>query len=251
HKFRYFTEKEIVLILHSFLIEAKPHSRPYMASLQYQEHHSCGGMLIREDLVLTAAHCKGPSTVVLGAHDISKKEKSQQRIKVAKYYPHPKFSGKYDYDIMLLKVKEYQILYQNKTIKLPKKNGKTPANIKCHVVGWGRTGNDLRPSNVLKEATEKTQFSSEWEKIWGSTFNFHHMICTKFTKKGGGVCEGDSGGPLICNKRPQGVTAFIMKDNCNNPKYPHVFTKVNFFYCMDERENERREVCCKRGLQDH
>uniref|UniRef100_A0A3P8QTW5 Peptidase S1 domain-containing protein n=1 Tax=Astatotilapia calliptera TaxID=8154 RepID=A0A3P8QTW5_ASTCA len=33
--------------------EAKPHSRPYMASLQYQEHHSCGGMLIREDFV----HC--------------------------------------------------------------------------------------------------------------------------------------------------------------------------------------------------
>lgn len=43
--------------------------------------------------------------MVLGAHDISKKEKSQQRIKVAKYYRHPKFNGKYDYDIMLLKVK--------------------------------------------------------------------------------------------------------------------------------------------------
>lgn len=48
---------------------------------------------------------RGPCTVVLGAHDISKKEKSQQRIKVAKYYRHPKFNGKYDYDIMLLKVK--------------------------------------------------------------------------------------------------------------------------------------------------
>uniref|UniRef100_A0A669D8N4 trypsin n=1 Tax=Oreochromis niloticus TaxID=8128 RepID=A0A669D8N4_ORENI len=223
HKFRYFTEKEIVLILHSFLIEAKPHSRPYMASLQYQEHHSCGGMLIREDFVLTAAHCKGPSTVVLGAHDISKKEKSQQRIKVAKYYPHPKFSGKYDYDIMLLKVKEYQILYQNKTIKLPKKNGKTPANVKCHVVGWGRTGNDLRPSNVLKEATEKTQFSSDlcvaylflYLSIYRSVFYF----------------------------LPQGVTAFIMKDNCNNPKYPHVFTKVNFFIAwMKEKMKEERFV---------
>ncbi|KAL3970190.1 G protein-coupled receptor [Sarotherodon galilaeus] len=228
--------------------EAKPHSRPYMASLQYQEHHSCGGMLIREDFVLTAAHCKfenrGPSTVVLGAHDISKKEKSQQRIKVAKYYPHPKFSGKYDYDIMLLKLEKNATLNKFvKTIKLPKKNGKTPANVKCHVVGWGRTGDDLRPSNVLKEATEKTQFSSECEKIWGSTFNFHHMICTKFTKKDGGVCEGDSGGPLICNKRPQGVTAFIMKDNCNNPKYPHVFTKVNFFIAwMKEKMKEERFV---------
>lgn len=43
-------------------------------------------------------------TVVLGAHNISKEEKSQQRIKVAKFIPHEKFTGGYDNDIMLLKV---------------------------------------------------------------------------------------------------------------------------------------------------
>lgn len=43
---------------------------------------------------------------VLGAHDISKKEKSQQWISVDKFIPHPNFNSKdqYDYDIMLLKV---------------------------------------------------------------------------------------------------------------------------------------------------
>lgn len=43
-------------------------------------------------------------TVVLGAHDLRKKEKNQQRIKVAKFCPHSSFSGKFDFDIMLLRV---------------------------------------------------------------------------------------------------------------------------------------------------
>ncbi|XP_049905346.1 mast cell protease 4-like [Epinephelus moara] len=212
---------------------SKPHSRPYMVSLQFRGHHSCGGILIREDFVLTAAHCKNTvqaMTVVLGAHDISKKEKSQQWIQVAKYHQHPKYTGKYDYDIMLLELqKKAKLDRYVKVIQLPKKDGKIPANINCTVAGWGQTGAKKPPSKVLKETTEKMQFSFECKSKWQQYFNVDHMICTKFRNKTGGVCQGDSGGPLLCNKKPVGITAFTLKDDCNNPKYPHVFTKVNFF----------------------
>uniref|UniRef100_A0A8D2HN99 Peptidase S1 domain-containing protein n=1 Tax=Urocitellus parryii TaxID=9999 RepID=A0A8D2HN99_UROPR len=43
--------------------ESKPHSRPYMAYLQFvvkHKLHKCGGFLIREDFVLTAGDSGGP-----------------------------------------------------------------------------------------------------------------------------------------------------------------------------------------------
>ncbi|XP_041857097.1 mast cell protease 1A-like [Melanotaenia boesemani] len=210
---------------------AKAHSRPYMASLQIQGHHTCGGILIREDYILTAAHCKNPQaiTVVLGAQDISKNEKSQQKIPVEKYIQHQHYNG-LDCDIMLLKLKRNATINKYvKPIGIPRKGGKIPANIKCAVAGWGRTAANGPVSNVLKEATEKIQFNSECKRKWEKNFHSQHMICTKFDRKNGGICQGDSGGPLICNKRPEGITSFTKTDDCSDPKYPHVFTKINAF----------------------
>ncbi|XP_032423401.1 mast cell protease 1A-like isoform X1 [Xiphophorus hellerii] len=211
---------------------SKPHSRPYMASLQYGTEHKCGGILIRKDFVLTAAHCilSQSDQVVLGAQNLSKKEESQQRIKVAKFYMHPKYNRGFHNDIMLLKLEKNAELNENvKPIVLPKKEKKINGNLDCLVVGWGRTGRREPISTVLKEATEKTQLKIECDKIWKENFIAQQMICTKFKRNTGGICQGDSGGPLICKNKLQGITAFTADNQCDNPKFPHVFTKVNFF----------------------
>ncbi|KPP58831.1 hypothetical protein Z043_123307, partial [Scleropages formosus] len=38
--------------------EVKPHSRPWMVSIQVNGYHTCGGILIKDQWVVTAAHCK-------------------------------------------------------------------------------------------------------------------------------------------------------------------------------------------------
>ncbi|XP_068847213.1 granzyme B-like isoform X4 [Capricornis sumatraensis] len=88
--------------------EAKPHSRPYMAYLQswnQDVRRRCGGFLVREDFVLTAAHCHGSSIkVTLGAHNIKQQERTQQVIGVRRAICHPEYNPKnFSNDIMLLK----------------------------------------------------------------------------------------------------------------------------------------------------
>ncbi|XP_067255108.1 complement factor D-like [Chanodichthys erythropterus] len=209
--------------------EVRPYSRPYMVSLQAYGHHICGGFLISDQFVLTAAHCWDGYNilmVVVGAHDL-KKSKSSDHIRVKSYIPHPKYNSnpnRNDADIMLLKL-EKKVNLNNKVGVIPLPNEGKDVKAACSVAGWGMLTSGSM-SNLLMEAKVSVMNNNECSCRWGALYSASQMICVYGY---GGSCFGDSGGPLVCGNTAVGITSFGSRRHCNSPTRPDVYTKISAY----------------------
>ncbi|XP_044056244.1 granzyme B-like [Siniperca chuatsi] len=203
----------------------------YMASVQNNEGHVCGGFLISEDFVVTAAHCGNwnPTSVVLGTHNLKKVDNDTMRYSV-KRCKHPSFDNvRTGNDIMLLKLsKKARLDKRVQPIQLPKNEVKIKYKT-CRVAGWGFTRTGGKVVDVLQDVDVPFVNLKVCEKVWAKiSFNLPaNIICAGGygTKKG--FCQGDSGGPLVCGRTAVGVVSFNKKKNCDYPNVPNVYTDIS------------------------
>ncbi|KAL0151348.1 hypothetical protein M9458_053342 [Cirrhinus mrigala] len=211
--------------------EAKPHSRPYMVSLQKDNRqHKCGGFLISDRFVMTAAHCKKKHetlTAVIGVHDLTKYE-GFVSIGVKSYHKHPDFKRRtMQNDIMLLRLEKE--VKQNETVKIisiPTQEGDIKPDSVCSVAGWGRLSNFEEQSTCLMEADVQIMNDTECRNKWKDKYSASEMMCVYGH---GGSCRGDSGGPLVCGDTAVGVTSFGGENVCNSRERPEVYTKISAY----------------------
>uniref|UniRef100_A0A668A8H7 trypsin n=1 Tax=Myripristis murdjan TaxID=586833 RepID=A0A668A8H7_9TELE len=119
--------------------ECRPHSQPHQVSLN-SGYHFCGGSLVNENWVVSAAHCyKSKMDIVLGDHNRWFMDGNEQIISAALVIPHPNYeSWLVNNDIMLIKLSEPATI--NEYVQpVALSTSCAPAGITCTVSGWGVT----------------------------------------------------------------------------------------------------------------
>jgi uncharacterized protein YegL len=188
-----------------YALEAS-HSRPQIV---------CGGVLIGNCHVLTAAHClqkhHGNSVlVVVGNTDRDISERSERTFEVESVTVHKLYDKTtLDYDLALLKLHcnvTYSVFVKRLCLPDCERDGQLIREGElCTVAGWGATEIDsdadsfhmsthLHHIEIPIANHDDCQERSDYPIT-------DRMICAGDASGHKGVCKGDSGGPLFCRRK--------------------------------------------------
>ncbi|KAI8423582.1 hypothetical protein MSG28_012669 [Choristoneura fumiferana] len=203
---------------------------PYQVSLVNRGQHSCGGTIISEDIIVTAAHCiygSNPLNFQVRVGSSSSQE-GGTLIQVADFMYHPKFSyTKMDSDIGLLKLKTpLEFSDTVKPIGMVGHGEEIDDGALTEVSGWGAIEEGGgKPRTLQKVSVPKVNehvCNAAYAPMYSIT---PRMLCAGVPSGGKDACQGDSGGPLVHNGRLAGVVSWGI--GCARPTYPGVYAKVS------------------------
>uniref|UniRef100_A0A182ILD6 Phenoloxidase-activating factor 2 n=1 Tax=Anopheles atroparvus TaxID=41427 RepID=A0A182ILD6_ANOAO len=208
---------------------------PWMVALVMSKASFCGGSLITDRHVLTAAHCVmklklNQFVVRLGEYDFKQINETRYRdFRVAEIRVHSEFDQvSYENDIAMLKL--IQPSFFNSyiwPICMPPLDDSW-AGKEAVVTGWGTQFFGGPNSPVLMEVKIPIWSNQECQDVYINRI-YNTTMCAGEYDGGKDSCQGDSGGPLMIqlpNRRWAVVGVVSWGIRCGEANHPGIYTRV-------------------------
>ncbi|MCI4379969.1 hypothetical protein PGIGA_G00234530 [Pangasianodon gigas] len=224
---------------------ASPGDIPWQVALVIHSTQQvfCGGSILSERWVITAAHCIEESKqraffIRVGEHNVNKKEGTEQDLEVEKAITHPSYdpsTSLYNHDIALVRLRS-SILFTDHVRSIclgPSSFSETllQSGTLATISGWGRLLFHGRAAETLQIAEVPYVDRSDCKESSSERIT-HYMFCAGYQDASKDACQGDSGGPHANQYQGTWFLTGIVSwgEECAKRGKYGVYTRVGNYY---------------------
>lgn len=237
-------------------------SLPWMVMLTENGVQSCGGSIITDRLVLTAAHCfEDPDSLdpkrwraFVGKHHLQYQDLFEQEHTINQIIMHEGYNQETVANDIAILVLDVHVMFNGYVMPICLPAFSLGALLSHHahshvyglVAGWGDTRED-HPQYVLNQVSLPIQSdrvcgAHNW---YGSAFLPQTTFCAGYEQGGRDACIGDSGGPFVIKNHnglwvQVGITSWGY--DCALPRLPGIYTDVTMYITWIKQKAERLNI---------
>ncbi|KAK0058778.1 atrial natriuretic peptide-converting enzyme [Biomphalaria pfeifferi] len=220
-------------------VESSDGQWPWTAAIFSGSFFKCGATLISDHWVVSAGHCiynmvNSPETTTIRIGHVNIQASNITSVRVSEIINHPDNNYIYDNDIALLRLEHPVALSDlQRPLCLGDYQKDRSPSLVCYVAGWGVLNKSSVASgegtSLLHHTKLKLWEQTKCQKAYPNQIK-PTMLCAGYYSGGMDACKGDSGGPLMCQSRPEqwelvGVVSW--GEGCGEVGKPGVYTRVD------------------------